>query len=55
VRTLARLVDFDLAIIDQTFAVRRRFPLLSARQIARLPDHLAAAHTLDHTAPLTQQ
>jgi len=55
VRTLARLVEFRLANIDQTFAIRRRFPPLSARQNARLPDHLAAAHALDHTVVLTQQ
>jgi hypothetical protein len=54
VRTLARLVDFHLARVDQTFAIRRRFPLLSARQVARLPDQLAAAHALDH-ALLAQQ
>ncbi len=53
VRTLTRLVDFHLANIDHTFAIRRRFPLLTARQIARLPDHVAAAHTLEHAAPLT--
>ncbi len=53
VRTLARLVEFHLANIDQTFAIRRRFPVLSDRQILRLPDHLAAAHALEHTAPLT--
>src|ERR1700688_4896820 len=32
VRTLARLVEFHLANIDQTFAIRRRFPALSDRQ-----------------------
>ncbi len=53
VRTLARLVEFHLANLDQTFARRRRFSVLSDRQILRLPDHLAATHALEHSAPLT--
>jgi hypothetical protein len=55
VRTLTRLVDFHLANIDQTFAIRRKFPPLTARQSARLPDHLAATHALDHAAVTTQR
>ena len=50
VRTLARLADFGLAHIGDSYAVRAMFPRLSARQIARLPDHLAAAHATDRTA-----
>ena len=50
VRTLARLADFGLARITDTYAVRPMLPLLSARQIARLPDHLAAAHATDRSA-----
>ena len=49
VRTLTRLVDFGLANISDTYAVRMMFPPLSARQIVRLPDHLAAAHAADRT------
>jgi hypothetical protein len=47
VRTLTRLVDFGLANISDTYAVRMMFPPLSARQIMRLPDHLAAAHATE--------
>ena len=50
VRTLARLADFGLAHVDDSYAVRAMFPALSARQITRLPDHLAAAHATDRTA-----
>jgi len=50
VRTLARLADFGLAHVGDTYAVRAVFPPLSSRQIARLPDHLAAAHATDRTA-----
>ena len=49
VRTLSRLVDFGLATISEGYAVRMMFPPLSARQIVRLPDHLAAAHAADRT------
>jgi hypothetical protein len=49
VRTLARLVDFGLANISDTYSVRMMFPPLSTRQIVRLPDHLAAAHATDRT------
>ncbi len=49
VRTLTRLVDFGLANISDTYAIRMMFPPLSARQIVRLPDHLAAAHAADST------
>ena len=44
VRTLARLAEFGLAHVGDGYAARVMFPPLSARQIARLPDHLAAAH-----------
>jgi hypothetical protein len=50
VRTLTRLVDFHIASIAETYALRRTLPPLSARQVARLPDHLAAAHAIDCTA-----
>ena len=41
IRTLGRLLDFGIARLDGlAFAVRRSFPPLAARQIARLPDHL---------------
>jgi hypothetical protein len=49
VRTLSRLVDFGLANISDTYAIRMMFPPLSARQIVRLPDYLAAAHAADRT------
>jgi hypothetical protein len=50
VRTLARLADFELAHVDDSYALRTMFPPLAARQIARLPDHLAAAHAMDRAA-----
>jgi hypothetical protein len=44
-RTLARLVDFGMARLGgSTFALRRVFPPLAARQIGRLPPHLAEQH-----------
>ncbi len=44
-RTLARLVDFGMARLGgSTFALRRVFPPLAARQIGRLPSHLAEQH-----------
>lgn len=49
VRTMARLADFDLACITDTYGLRRPFPPLSARQVARLPDHLALAHATERT------
>ena len=49
-RTLGRLVDFGIARLDGlAFAVRRSFPPLAARQIARLPDHLVELHA-EHLA-----
>lgn len=49
IRTLARLVSFDLAAVmpDDTFAVRTMIPPLCRRNILRLPDHLAEAHAVD--------
>ena len=47
VRTLTRLADFGLAQVSDVYAIRVMFPPLSARQIVRLPDHLAAAHAAD--------
>jgi hypothetical protein len=45
VRTLARLVDFQLAeIIDDRLDVYTSLPPLTRRQAARLPDHLAQRH-----------
>jgi hypothetical protein len=55
VRTLARLADFGIARVTDTYAVRAMFPPLSARQIARLPDHLAAAHAADRTAAVVSR
>jgi hypothetical protein len=55
VRTLSRLVDFHIASIADTYAIRRTFPPLSSRQIARLPDHLAAAHAIDCTADVMRR
>jgi hypothetical protein len=55
VRTLARLADFGLARVTDTYAVRVMFPPLSARQIARLPDHLAAAHATDRTTAVVSR
>jgi hypothetical protein len=55
VRTLTRLVDFGIARVADTYAVRALFPPLSARQIARLPDHLAAAHATDRAAAVVSR
>ena len=44
VRTMARLADFGLANITDTYGLRRPFPPLNSRQVSRLPAHLAAAH-----------
>jgi len=55
VRTLARLADFGLARVTDTYAVRVMFPLLSARQLVRLPDHLAAAHATDRAAAVVSR
>ena len=49
VRTLARLAEFGLAHVGEAYSVRVMFPPLSARQIARLPDHLVAAHSGERT------
>src|SRR4051794_37722249 len=47
-RTLGRLVGFGMAGCGgSTFAVRRRFPPLAARQIERLPEHLAEQHAAE--------
>jgi hypothetical protein len=49
-RTLARLVDFRLAEIDderELLAVRTLIPPLSARQVAGLPEHLVPHHDDD--------
>ena len=47
-RTLGRLVGFGMAGCGgSTFAVRRRFPPLAARQIERLPEHLALQHAAE--------
>ena len=44
-RTLARLVDFKIASHDgERLLVRRELPMLSARQIERLPACLITAH-----------
>jgi hypothetical protein len=46
-RSMLRLVRFGHAELrdgDTTFAVRRRLPSLSHRQVSRLPEGLAAAH-----------
>jgi hypothetical protein len=44
-RTLGRLVDFGMAGVGgDCFALRRMFPPLAARQIERLPGHLAREH-----------
>jgi hypothetical protein len=55
VRTLARLADFGIARVTDTYAARALFPLLSARHIRRLPDHLAAAHATDRTAAVVSR
>ncbi len=46
VRALTRCCQFELAHVpeDGVLAVRRRIPPLSARQVARLPEALQAAH-----------
>ncbi len=54
-RTLSRLADFGLARVDDAYAVPPAFPPLTARQIARLPDHLAAAHAADRTSVVVQR
>ena len=55
VRTLTRLVDFQIATVGESYAIRRVFPPLAARQIARLPDHLAVAHAVDRTAAVMRR
>lgn len=54
VRTLARLVHFDLASITPAdrLAVRLAVPPLPARLCARLPGHLAVQHQADLLARL---
>lgn len=50
VRTLARLVFFELAKIDESrngLAVLRMVPPLARRHMFRLPDHLATRHAAD--------
>ena len=47
VRTLARLVVFEMATIDEVngaLAVRRMLPPLARRHVRRLPAHLAERH-----------
>lgn len=49
-RTLARLVDFRMAVIDEdrdVLAVRTVIPPLTDRQVARLPEHLVPHHDAD--------
>lgn len=49
-RTLARLVDFRMAEIDEdrdVLAVRTVIPPLTDRQVARLPEHLIPHHDDD--------
>ena len=41
---LARFGHAELRDADTTFAVRRRLPSLTARQVGKLPEPLAAAH-----------
>ena len=56
-RTLARLVDFRLARIHvdrDVLAVRTLIPPLTARQVARLPEHLAPLHDDDLRRDLRQ-
>ena len=55
VRTLSRLVDFHIATVGESYAIRRMLPALSARQLARLPEHLALAHAVDRTAPVMRR
>ena len=51
VRTLTRLVDFHMAATGGgEYAIRRRFPPLSARHIKRLPEHLVRRHQLEMEA-----
>ena len=50
VRTLARLADFGIAQVGDAYAVRADVPAIVVADIARLPDHLAAAHAMDRTA-----
>jgi hypothetical protein len=48
VRTLTRLVDFGMAATGGgVYALRRRFPPLTARQVKRLPEYLADSHRLE--------
>ena len=50
VRTLARLVVFQLAAIDESrdaVAVLRLVPPLARRHLQRLPDHLAERHQIE--------
>lgn len=50
VRTLARIVVFEMARIDesrQALAVRRVLPPLALRHVRRLPAHLAERHQTD--------
>lgn len=53
VRTLARLVSFDMAAIRcGSFAVRRAMGPLAQRQVVRLPGHLAERHRVEtQTSP----
>jgi hypothetical protein len=52
VRTLCRLVDFQMAMIDETsYAARVAFPPLAPRHVARLPEYLAIRHA-EHVADL---
>ena len=45
VRTLTRLVNFRLASIDsETYMIHRELPMLSTRQLGRLPACLITAH-----------
>lgn len=45
VRTLTRLVNFRLASIDsETYMIHRELPMLSPRQLGRLPACLITAH-----------
>jgi len=46
-RTMARLVDYGMARVGGgTFAVRRTFPPLAARQLDRLPAQLVEQHAV---------
>lgn len=50
VRTLARLVVFQLAAVDESrdaLAVLRLVPPLARRHLRRLPDHLAERHQIE--------